>query len=326
MDHSPSLYISKGVSLFLSRSLSISFCLFISVSLSVSLTICLCLSVSFSLSLSLYLCLCVSVSLSVPPCLCLSVSVSLSLSLCFCLSVSVSLSLSLSFSLSLYLCLCLCLSVSLSLSLCRCLSVSASVSLSLYLCFCLSVFVSVFVSLSLSLSLSLFIFSFSTSSLTFTYRALNSMFEPFWRGMRQGCVFSPDLFNISSEMVLRNIKRHEGVREGGNSINNLVLIADLIEKLQNILTTVTIESQNERLQMNANKTESKTVRKQRGTFKYLGLTKTPDARCDIEMKKGLALSKDTLDELCFHQQKSQNLHQNQNSETLHFMVHPSAWM
>ena len=62
-------------------------------------------------------------------------------------------------------------------------------------------------------------------------------------------------------MILRNIKHHKGVRVGGNNIKNLryaddtVLIADLEENLQNILTTVTVKSESKGLQLNAKKTE-----------------------------------------------------------------------
>ena len=89
-----------------------------------------------------------------------------------------------------------------------------------------------------------------------------SVYKRICREVRQGCVFfSPDLINIYSEIILPNIKHLEGVRDGSNNINNLryaddtVLIADSEEKLQNILTTVTVESENKGLQLNAKKTE-----------------------------------------------------------------------
>ena len=69
-------------------------------------------------------------------------------------------------------------------------------------------------------------------------------------------------------MILRNIKHHKGVRVGGNNINNLryaddtVLIADLEENLQNILTTVTVKSESKGLQLNAKKTECMVIWKQ----------------------------------------------------------------
>ena len=46
---------------------------------------------------------------------------------------------------------------------------------------------------------------------------------------------------------------------------------------------------------------------------------TPDARCDTEKKKRIALSEDTFtqDEVHLHQQKYQSLHQNQHSESPH---------
>ena len=90
-----------------------------------------------------------------------------------------------------------------------------------------------------------------------------------------------------------------------------MLIADLEGKMQNILAKVTVESENKGLQLNPKKTECMVISKQSDipvcsilrkgekikqvdTFKYLGLTITPDVRCDTEIKKRIALSQDTF--------------------------------
>ena len=100
-----------------------------------------------------------------------------------------------------------------------------------------------------------------------------------------------------------------------------MLIADSKEKLQSILTTVTVESENKGLQLKARKTECMVISKQseipvcnilckgertkqEGIFKYLGFTITPDARCDTEIKKRIALSKVTFTKMVhLYQQK-----------------------
>ena len=81
-----------------------------------------------------------------------------------------------------------------------------------------------------------------------------------------------------------------------------MFIADLEEELQNILTTVSIESENKRLQLNAKKAEYMVISKQSdipirnilckgerikqvGAFKYLGFTITPGTRWDTKKEE-----------------------------------------
>lgn len=122
-------------------------------------------SLFLSFGLSCFVSICGSVYVSVFVCLCLSVSLTFSacLGLPVCLSLPACLSLSVGRCLSLYVSVCLpvlfsqSVSVCLSLSVCLCMSVSVCLSLSISVCWCLSlpVYLSVSVCLSLSVSLSL---------------------------------------------------------------------------------------------------------------------------------------------------------------------------
>ena len=72
---------------------------------------------------------------------------------------------------------------------------------------------------------------------------------PIQKGVRQGCVLSPDLFSLYSEKIMNTVQDLEGVQIGDMNINNLryaddtALIADSNEKLQKILDRVVLESE-----------------------------------------------------------------------------------
>jgi len=69
------------------------------------------------------------------------------------------------------------------------------------------------------------------------------------KGVRQGCVFSPDLFNLYSESVMKEIEDLHGIAIGGVNVNNVryandtALIADSNEKLQVIVDKLVTESE-----------------------------------------------------------------------------------
>ena len=59
---------------------------------------------------------------------------------------------------------------------------------------------------------------------------------PIQKGLRRGCVMSPDLFSLHSEQIMSTVQDLEGVQIGDMNINNLryaddtALIADSNEK------------------------------------------------------------------------------------------------
>ena len=86
------------------------------------------------------------------------------------------------------------------------------------------------------------------------------------KGVRQGCILSPCLFNLYAEYIMRNAGLEEaqaGIRIAGRNINNLrytddtTLMAESEEELKSLLMKVKVESEKVGVKLNIQKTKIK---------------------------------------------------------------------
>ena len=138
------------------------------------------------------------------------------------------------------------------------------------------------------------------------------------KGVRQGSIWSPCLFNFYAEYIMRNSGLEEaqaGIKIAGRNINNLryaddsTLMAESEEELKSLLMKVKEESEKVGLKLNIQKTkimafspiiswqiDGETVDKT-ADFIFLGSKITADGDCSHEIKRHLLLGRKVMTKL-----------------------------
>ena len=137
------------------------------------------------------------------------------------------------------------------------------------------------------------------------------------KGVRQGCILSPCLFNLNAEYIMRNAGLEEaqaGIKIAGRNISNLRYADDTTlmaesEELKSLLMKVKEESDKVGLKLNIQKTkimasspitswqvDGQTEEKV-ADFVFLGSKITADGDCSNEIKRHLLLGRKIMTNL-----------------------------
>ena len=146
----------------------------------------------------------------------------------------------------------------------------------------------------------------------------NNRLVPNRKRVRQGCILSPCLFNLSAEYIMRNTRLEEaqaGIEVAERNINNLryaddtTLMAESEEGLKSLLMKVKEESEKVGLKLNIQKNkimasgaitsweiDGETVETV-SDFMFLGSKITADGDCSHEIKRRLLLGRKLMTNL-----------------------------
>ena len=134
------------------------------------------------------------------------------------------------------------------------------------------------------------------------------------KGVRQGCMLSPSLFNLYKEKIFREVENMNGVKINGITINNLryaddtALLCICPNDLQMLLNVCNKAGKPYSMQMNIKTTKIMVVSKtspspkinitlegspiqQTSSLSYLGSLITDDGRCKKEVKRRIEIAR-----------------------------------